>query len=145
MIPEEQTELAMEKEEEERRREAAIASSPCLRPNFSAKGVTQDQLSKFRELHKKRLQLKSKPKFKTKLKDDAKTSKGNDRSRSQKSGTEGLEVDVKESSCPLNCEAFATENDKDLKDNTSLVSAPKKQKLHWGLDTKERWERKSNM
>ncbi|XP_057737830.1 uncharacterized protein LOC130955070 isoform X2 [Arachis stenosperma] len=104
--------------------------------------------SAIQELHKKRLQLKSKSKFKTKLKDDAKTSQGNDHSRSQKSGTEDLQVDVKESSCPLKCDAFATrKNDKDSKDNsnTSLVSAPKKQKLHWGLDTKERWERKSNM
>lgn len=38
----------MEKEEEDRRREAAISSSPCLQPNFNPKGVTQDQLSKFR-------------------------------------------------------------------------------------------------
>ncbi|KAG4911963.1 hypothetical protein JHK84_052437 [Glycine max] len=39
----------MEKEEEEdRRREAAMASSSCLRPNFNPKGITQDQLSKFR-------------------------------------------------------------------------------------------------
>lgn len=38
----------MEKEEEDRRREAAIASTPCLRPNFKPKGVTQHQLEKFR-------------------------------------------------------------------------------------------------
>lgn len=38
----------MEKEEEDRRREAAIASSPSLQPNFNPKGVTQDQLAKFR-------------------------------------------------------------------------------------------------
>lgn len=38
----------MEKEEEDRRREAAMASSSCLRPNFNPKGITQDQLSKFR-------------------------------------------------------------------------------------------------
>lgn len=35
-------------EEEDRRREAAIASTPCLRPNFNPKGVTQHQLQKFR-------------------------------------------------------------------------------------------------
>jgi len=38
----------MEKEEEDRRREAAISSTPCLQPNFNPKGVSQDQLSKFR-------------------------------------------------------------------------------------------------
>jgi hypothetical protein len=39
----------MEKEEEEDcRREAAISSSLSLQPNFNPKGVTQDQLSKFR-------------------------------------------------------------------------------------------------
>ncbi|KAK7266813.1 hypothetical protein RIF29_19469 [Crotalaria pallida] len=135
-----------EEEEEERRREAAIASTPCLRPNFKPKGsLTQDQLSKFRELHKKRLQLKSKSKFKTKSKGGATTNRlrGNDHS-SQSNRAEALKVDDKELIL-RDCEGFDSINE-DLKDNNvSLVSAPKKQKLHWGLDTKERWERKSNM
>ncbi|XP_061349440.1 uncharacterized protein LOC133294709 [Gastrolobium bilobum] len=134
----------MEEEEEERRREEAIASTPCLRPNFKAKGVTKDQLSKFQELHKKRLQLKSKSKFITKSKDGAnKKSQGNDLS-SQKNGGQGLIVDNKEPSLWNDCEGFDTGNE-DSKDGVSVLSAPKKQKLHWGLDTKERWERKSNM
>lgn len=34
--------------EEDDRREAAIASAQSLLPNFNSKGVSQDQLSKFR-------------------------------------------------------------------------------------------------
>ncbi|KAK7381067.1 hypothetical protein VNO78_33591 [Psophocarpus tetragonolobus] len=135
----------MEKEEEEdRRREAAIASTPCLQPNFNPKGVTQHQLAKFRELHKRRLQLKSKSKFKTKSKDGAnKKSQGGNLS-SQSSGTQGLKVDHKEPSFLNDFEVFESGN-KDSQDAVPVLSGSKKQKLHWGLDTKERWERKSNM
>ncbi|KAK2366263.1 hypothetical protein QL285_079664 [Trifolium repens] len=125
----------MEKEEEDRRREAAISSSPCLQPNFNPKAVTQDQLSKFRELHRKRLQLKSKSKFKTKPKDESKKKKaqGND-VYSKNGGAQGLKNDNKEQS-------LYSKNE----ESRGGVSASKKPKLHWGLDTKERWERKSNM
>ncbi|XP_058751283.1 uncharacterized protein LOC131624349 [Vicia villosa] len=134
----------MEKEEEDRRREAAISSSPCLQPNFNPKGVTQDQLSKFRELHRKRLQLKSKSKFKTKPKDESKRkAQGNDPYRN-KSGAQGFKVDNKEQSILNNLESFDSRNE-DSKSSASVPSTSKKQKLHWGLDTKERWERKSNM
>ncbi|CAL5185743.1 unnamed protein product [Lathyrus oleraceus] len=134
----------MEKEEEDRRREAAISSSPCLQPNFNPKGVTQDQLSKFRELHRKRLQLKSKSKFKTKPKDESKRkAKGNDPYRNN-SGAQGFKVDNEEQSILNNLESFDLRNE-DSKSGASVPSTSKKQKLHWGLDTKERWERKSNM
>ncbi|TKY45898.1 hypothetical protein E2542_SST30068 [Spatholobus suberectus] len=135
----------MEKEDEEDRiREAAIASTPSLQPNFNPKGVTQHQLSKFRELHKRRLQLKSKSKFKTKSKDGAnKKSQGDDLS-SQNSGSQVLKVDHKAPSFWNDCEEFDSRNG-DSKDGVPVLSALKKQKLHWGLDTKERWERKSNM
>ncbi|XP_020239256.1 uncharacterized protein LOC109818235 [Cajanus cajan] len=132
-------------EEEDRKREAAIASTPLLQPNFNPKGITQHQLSKFRELHKRRLQLKSKSKFKTKPKDGVnKKSQGGDLS-SQNSGIQSVEVDHKESTSFLNdCEGFDSGNE-DSKDGVPVFSALKKQKLHWGLDAKERWERKSNM
>ncbi|KAL2335257.1 hypothetical protein Fmac_016470 [Flemingia macrophylla] len=131
-------------EEEDRKREAAIASTPCLQPNFNRKGVSQVQLSKFRELHKRRLQLKSKSKFKTKSKDGInKKSQGGSLS-SQNSGTQSLEVDQKEPSFLNDCEGFGSSNE-DTKDGVPVFSASKKQKLHWGLDAKERWERKSNM
>ncbi|KHN41494.1 hypothetical protein glysoja_044667, partial [Glycine soja] len=134
----------MEKEEEDRRREAAIASSSCLRPNFNPKGITQDQLSKFRELHKRRLQLKSKSKFKMKSKDRANKKSHGDVLSSQNGGTQGSNVDHKESNLWNDCEGFDSRYE-DSKDDIPVMSAPKKQKLHWGLDTKNRWERKSNM
>ncbi|XP_027357537.1 uncharacterized protein LOC113866935 [Abrus precatorius] len=136
----------MEKEEEDRRREAAIASTPSLQPNFNSKGVvTQHQLQKFRELHQRRLQLKSKSKFKTKPKDGSKKkSQCRDLLSSQTSGTQGLKVDNKEPSFLDGCEGFDSRNE-DSKNNISVLSSSKKQKLHWGLDTRERWERKSNM
>ncbi|CAK8533207.1 unnamed protein product [Lathyrus sativus] len=134
----------MEKEEEDRRREAAISSSPCLQPNFNPKRVTQDQLSKFRELHRKRLQLKSKSKFKTKPKVESKRkAQGNDPYRNN-SGAQGFKVDNEEQSILNNIESFDLRNE-DSKSGASVPSTSKKQKLHWGLDTKERWERKSNM
>ena len=134
----------MEEEEEDRRREAAISSTPCLQPNFNPKGVTQDQLSKFRELHRKRLQLKSKSKFKTKPKDGAnKKTRGND-AYSKNSEVQGIKIDNKEQSLLNNCKSFDLRNE-DSKGGVSVLSASKKPKLHWGLDTKERWERKSNM
>ncbi|KAE9619900.1 hypothetical protein Lalb_Chr02g0158161 [Lupinus albus] len=133
------------REEEEERREAAIASTPCLQPNFKPKGsLTNHHLSKFRELHNKRLQLKSKSKFKTKSKGGAtvKKSHGNDLS-SQSNRSVDLRVDNEEPIVRV-CEGFDSIYE-DSKDNISVFYAPKKQKLHWGLDTKERWERKSNM
>ncbi|WJX65913.1 hypothetical protein P8452_50521 [Trifolium repens] len=138
----------MEKEEEEDcRREAAISSSLSLQPNFNPKGVTQDQLSKFRELHRKRLQLKSKSKFKTKPKDELKKKKkkaqGND-VYSKNSGAQGLKIDNKEQSLSNSRESFDSKNE-ESRGGVSVLSASKKPKLHWGLDTKERWERKSNM
>ncbi|KAG5085155.1 hypothetical protein AAZX31_19G044800 [Glycine max] len=135
----------MEKEEEEdRRREAAMASSSCLRPNFNPKGITQDQLSKFRELHKRRLQLKSKSKFKTKSKDGANKKSHGYGLSSQNSVTQGSNVDHRESRLWNDCEGFDSRIE-DSKDDVPVMSEPKKQKLHWGLDTKNRWERKSNM
>ncbi|RDX71716.1 hypothetical protein CR513_48896, partial [Mucuna pruriens] len=92
------------------------------------------------ELHKRRLQLKSKSKFKTKSKDGAnKKSHGGDLS-SQHSGTQGLKIDHKEPSFWNDCEGFEGTNE----DSTDDVAGSKKQRLYWGLDTKERWERKSN-
>ncbi|XP_054787622.1 uncharacterized protein LOC129293595 [Prosopis cineraria] len=133
----------MEKEEEDRRREAAIASTPCLQPNFISRGLTSEQLSKFQELHKRRLQIKSKSKIQTKGKDGTKTSKGNSFSIQH---FEVSNVDSKEPSL-LNYEGFDSKKKSSLEqDNVSMDCLSKKrQKLHWGLDTKERWERKSNM
>ncbi|KAL9381239.1 hypothetical protein Peur_026896 [Populus x canadensis] len=116
-------------EEEDEKREEAIASNPSLQPDFKPKRVTQDQLSKLQELHKRRLQIKSKIHKKSK--------------------------DLKSKDTGTNIEDSGAPDLKPLDDNASFstpqdnVSAhhseKKRQKLHWGLDTKERWERKANM
>ncbi|XP_062152904.1 uncharacterized protein LOC133861195 isoform X2 [Alnus glutinosa] len=141
--------MAMEtkkkEQEEDERREELIASTPSLQPNFKAKGgVTHAQLSKFQELHMRRLQIKSKSKIKKKSKD------GNGKSHSkdcsvQDSVNDDSTISIEESS--------VSNSERNNKDGTSLkqnnVASPlalkRRQKLHWGLDTKERWERKANM
>ncbi|OMO80210.1 hypothetical protein CCACVL1_13103 [Corchorus capsularis] len=59
--------MGKQKEEEEEhidnQRESAIASALPFQPNFNPSGVTQQQLSKFRELHRRRLQIKAKSKI----------------------------------------------------------------------------------
>ncbi|KAG2384329.1 hypothetical protein LR48_Vigan10g204200 [Vigna angularis] len=121
----------MEKEEEDRRREAAIASTPCLRPNFKPKGVTQHQLEKFRELHKRRLQVKSKSKFKIKSKDGPNKKSHGDDLCSQDSVAQGSKVDPKESGYWNDCEGIDSRNE-EAKDDMPVISAPNKRKLHWG-------------
>ncbi|KAL5743326.1 hypothetical protein ACOSQ2_026442 [Xanthoceras sorbifolium] len=145
-IQENEEEL-MEKEEDERR-EAAIASTQFLQPNFKPKRLTQDQLSKFQELHRRRLQIKSKPKFREKSKGNAKGS-----SKFHGKDLDSKDHDDRDSSTEM--EVSSTPNLKShnndinstiQQDNVAANLAPKKrQKLHWGLDTKERWERKANM
>ncbi|XP_052304570.1 uncharacterized protein LOC18099474 isoform X2 [Populus trichocarpa] len=125
-------------EEEDEKREEAIASNPSLQPNFKPKRVTQDQLSKLQELHKRRLQIKSK--IHKKSKDGTGKSHGKDL-KSKDTGT-NIEDSGAPDLKPLDDNAsFSTPQD-----NVSAHHSEKKrQKLHWGLDTKERWERKANM
>ncbi|PON39614.1 hypothetical protein TorRG33x02_342280 [Trema orientale] len=127
----------MEKvEEEDERREAAIASTPSLQPDFKPNGLKQTQLSKFQELHRRRLEIKSKSKFKKKPKDG--TSKLHCKDLSTNDSED------KESSVAHN---HNNENSPLLQqESVKAYLVPKqRQKLHWGLDTKERWERKANM
>ncbi|XP_059451450.1 uncharacterized protein LOC132182274 isoform X3 [Corylus avellana] len=100
------------------------------------------------ELHKRRLQIKSKSKIKKKSKGIA---DGNGKSHSKdRSVLDCVDADstisIEESSVS-NSESHNNTDSSSLKQNN--VAAPlalkKRQKLHWGLDTKERWERKANM
>ncbi|KAI5684298.1 hypothetical protein M9H77_05526 [Catharanthus roseus] len=121
-------------EDEEQRREAAIASAASLQSDFKPKnGVTSAQLSKFQELHKRRLHLKarSKPKKKTKGLTDATTQKH-----------------IKSSSTNEDSCSYEAGDDVHYaeQENGRNQTVPKeRKKLHWGLDTKERWEMKANM
>ncbi|GAY43873.1 hypothetical protein KPL70_018907 [Citrus sinensis] len=137
----------MDKEEDERR-EAAIASSQYLQPNFKVKGVTQDQLSKFQELHRRRLQIKSKSKFHKKPKGSAygTSRSGGEDLNSMPHGDVDASTTIEDSSVS-NLKSHNNDISSSIPhDDVAESLAPKKrQKLHWGLDTKERWERKANM
>ncbi|KAL3618960.1 hypothetical protein CASFOL_037188 [Castilleja foliolosa] len=133
----------MERETEQEvdeRREAAIASSASLRPNFKPKsGLTESQLAKFQELHKRRLQIKARSKAHKKDK-----GLGYGISKPHK-----MAVEVRDCTEPIK----PPDAQRKLANVSSLEEgnvagksvANKRQKLHWGLDAKERWERKSNM
>ncbi|KAL2504380.1 hypothetical protein Adt_20001 [Abeliophyllum distichum] len=135
-------------EDEDERREASIASAASLRPNFKPKsGVTPSQLSKFQELHRRRLQLKARSKIKKKPKglvDRVGKSHGKD--------VNCLECTNENPSKSIaNSNVSSPENS--LGHTSSLEqgkaaanqASKERQKLYWGLDAKERWERKSNM
>ncbi|XP_028125504.1 uncharacterized protein LOC114322402 isoform X3 [Camellia sinensis] len=109
----------MEDEEEDERREAAIATRASLQPNFKPDGVSQSQLSKFQELHRRRLQIKAKSKIKKKAKGEILV---------------GISGNTTKDTFSQQQENVAVH-----------IGTKKRQKLHWGLDTKERWERKANM
>ncbi|XP_020571486.1 protein FAM204A isoform X1 [Phalaenopsis equestris] len=116
-------------DEEEARREAALAATPVLQPDFKSSKVTQAQLDKFKELNKRRLQLKKKSKNIGKLK--GKSSQFEDDCKRE------LTNNIIEASSPS-----AAKGKGDVVSSTALI---KKKKLHWGLEAKERWERKANM
>ncbi|KAJ8761304.1 hypothetical protein K2173_001360 [Erythroxylum novogranatense] len=127
-----------EKGEDDERREEAIASISTLQPNFKVTRASNLQLSKLHELHKRRLKIKSKNYKKIK---DAKDN-----------SVHGQRKDLDEDSNPSTEDLGApnlNRNDQNFfasQDIPKEYHAPKtRHKLHWGLDTKERWERKANM
>ncbi|XP_047318472.1 uncharacterized protein LOC124921819 [Impatiens glandulifera] len=116
------------KEEDDERRETAMASAPSLQPNFKSSITTKAQISKFQELHKRRLQIKAKT-IEKKKKDKKKPL-------------------LDEISCASNYEEEILSREEGSSSPSVSIENPaelKKRKLHWGLDTKERWERKANM
>ncbi|XP_021888291.1 uncharacterized protein LOC110807464 [Carica papaya] len=132
-------------EEEDERREVAIASLPSLTPNLKPAGVTHDQLSKFRELHRRRLQIKSKSKIHKKTKDRTSQCHGKDLI------TEKIEDNNSSIETEYSCGPGLRNNSANdccsitMNNKAPPLASKKPQKLHWGLDTKERWERKANM
>ncbi|XP_058180465.1 uncharacterized protein LOC131298970 [Rhododendron vialii] len=138
----------MEEDSDDERREAAIASTPPLQPNFNPSGITHAQLTKFLELHKKRLQIKARSKIRNKSKGMLnKTSKSCFKNPDAKDVTEEISSKEIDDSSASVLNGSAMKNTLALPKDTAtvLVGAKKRQKLHWGLDTKERWERKANM
>ncbi|KAJ8545885.1 hypothetical protein K7X08_018468 [Anisodus acutangulus] len=135
-------------EEDDGRREAAIASAPSLQPNFNPKkGLNPSQISKFQELHRRRLKIKAKSKVKDKSKgtlDEAE--KYNGKVVNTKCKEIMDEKSIKTAKDPRITLSISSMMEPSQEDNLAGHTLSKKrQKLHWGLDTKERWERKSNM
>ncbi|XP_073127716.1 uncharacterized protein [Henckelia pumila] len=135
--------MAMERETAENadeRRELALAAAASLRSHFKPKsGITATQVSKFQELHKRRLQIKAKP-------IENKRGKGKSyrkrREAKECSGGDEPSNSVGESSTPPILRDTPSVEENVIAGN---LVANKRRKLHWGLDTKERWEQKSNM
>ncbi|CAI9763532.1 unnamed protein product [Fraxinus pennsylvanica] len=135
-------------EEDDERREASIASAESLRPNFKPKSsITPSQLSKFQELHRRRLQIKARSKIKKKPRGIADSDgKSHEKDINCKECTyENLSKSIVNSGV-LSLENSLGHTSPLEKGKVAASKASKeRQKLHWGLDTKERWERKSNM
>ncbi|XP_074590041.1 uncharacterized protein LOC141845950, partial [Curcuma longa] len=123
-------------EAEDARRETALASTLLFQPNFKPSKVTQAQLDKLKELHRKRLKLKEK-------------AKGNPRSEeiAQRSVSTCVEdSDFKYTTSPAACNSEGSSKiNACLDQNAPCLIPNKRRKLRWGLDAKERWERKANM
>ncbi|XP_068336158.1 uncharacterized protein [Pyrus communis] len=136
--------MGKEGDKEDERKEAAIASTPCLQPNYKPKSLTQTQLSKFQELHQRRLQIKSKSKMGKKPKDSRGKSHSIDLTARDTANQDS--VITLETSTVCDSENHKNETSSVVQHEDIAVRAQKKRhKLHWGLDTKERWERKANM
>ncbi|XP_011622601.1 uncharacterized protein LOC18432176 isoform X2 [Amborella trichopoda] len=124
--------------EDEERREAAMAAASALQPNFQSSSVTEDQLAKLKELRRRRLQIKAsaaKSRTLKNLKGASKHKFISQESQTRSAGAlaETLSASTVEGTCIKEQE------------QTPSLTLTKRQKLHWGLDTKERWERKANM
>ncbi|KAJ1284807.1 hypothetical protein BS78_03G233700 [Paspalum vaginatum] len=123
---------------EAKRKEEALASSKLLDPGFKPAKLSLDRLDKFKELHKKRLQITEKPKHKRKPKGaTGSTTKvmNNCKFTDKDESSDSCPRDVHHTSSVIGIQ----------EDPASALSSRNKRKLHWGLDIKERWERKANM
>ncbi|XP_038884371.1 uncharacterized protein LOC120075231 isoform X2 [Benincasa hispida] len=131
----------MEDGEEDELRGLASASAPSLQPNFKPKRVTNEQLSKFQELQRRRLQIKSRSKKRKNTKVDA---TGKSQIKHLNTNDEVNEADYSRLS---NSEVDFGEKSSHVQQDKTKTTFPSKKlhKLHWGLDTKEPWERKANM
>ncbi|XP_074279066.1 uncharacterized protein LOC141604419 [Silene latifolia] len=124
-------------------RAAANGSNTDVPSNLKLTRVTHHQLSKFQELQRRRLQLISKPKNK---KFKAKGAKP--KLQKEELGTKGFPDDNSDQGINVtNSNSHETESNEVLSSSTQVNIHPafQKKKLHWGLDSKERWERKANM
>ncbi|KMZ75636.1 hypothetical protein ZOSMA_112G00520 [Zostera marina] len=126
--------------EEEGRREAALAATSLLDPNFKSSRITKAQLDKFKELNQKRLQLIEKGKKKKRNKGSANRNTKDKNVHNEKNDSQSPNLE------DFKCSLSNTDFTKPPPVESLPTKNPmKRQKLHWGLDAKERWERKANM
>uniref|UniRef100_I1NW79 Uncharacterized protein n=1 Tax=Oryza glaberrima TaxID=4538 RepID=I1NW79_ORYGL len=121
-----------------KRKEDALASSRLLDPDFKPSKLSQDRLDKFKGITQETVANKGKPKCKGKSRGSTKknTKVTSDCSIVDKDESIGnVAIDVQHT-------ASAAGTQVDL---ASSFPSRNKRKLHWGLDVKERWERKANM
>ncbi|KAF3444181.1 hypothetical protein FNV43_RR13871 [Rhamnella rubrinervis] len=113
-----------EEEREDEKRETAIASTPLLQHAFKPRALTQNQISKFQELHKRRLQIKSKSKVKKKQKGFF-----------SNKGLSSKDFEDKDSNY-LNTESDNNEKSSSQQQESvaAYVGTKQRQKLHWGYD-----------
>lgn len=131
--------------DKDRRREAAIAATPVLQPNFQAESVSHEQLQKLKELRRRRLQIKKTTSSFKKIKGNTTADKA---SKASEIITKGdITQKDRESIVPEESYHYVKNVDvhKTSKEQNVPLPQKKRQKLHWGLDTRERWERKGNM
>ncbi|XP_006644553.2 uncharacterized protein LOC102717385 isoform X2 [Oryza brachyantha] len=124
--------------DEAKRKEDPLASSRLLDPDFKPSKLSQDRLDKFKELQKKWLQIKEQPKCKGKSRGNTKKNSkvtSDCRVADKDESTSNVAIDVQHTSSPAGFQV----------DLSSSFPPRNKRKLHWGLDVKERWERKANM
>jgi hypothetical protein len=136
----------MEEEgDEDRRREAAIAATPVLQPNFQAESVSHEQLQKLKELRRRRLQIKKTTSSFKKMK--GKTTADKTTKASEVITKDDITQKDPESIVPEESYHYVKNVDvhKTSKEQNVPLPWKRRQKLHWGLDTRERWERKGNM
>ncbi|KAM7278936.1 hypothetical protein ACFE04_006070 [Oxalis oulophora] len=129
---EEEENIEIEIEAEDRRREAALASNPCLRPNFKPTNntITQQHITKFQELRRKRLQIKSKLN-----KTHINKSKG-DKSHSKDYKDRDSKDTTESSSTPIE---ITSTNANSNNHTVSSTNHKKRHKLHWGVCRPRSW------
>nr|CAD1823412.1 unnamed protein product [Ananas comosus var. bracteatus] len=122
-----------------------LGRHPPPRPQLQTFQTHPIQLDKFKELHRKRLQIKEKGKRKEKSNDKGKP---NGTANTSMRVSNNLDIkdtaDVSTASTMKDSEYSNSKEEAGL-DEATLTPSKRKRKLHWGLDAKERWERKSNM
>eukprot|EP00250_Pteridium_aquilinum_P015732 c22730_g1_i1 orf=129-560(+) len=123
-------------------KEVALASALALQPNFMSQSVSKEQIAKLQALRYRRLQLKHNKAFMEKK--ESQDMKGVKRLKVNDS------ISCSKSNVKTSTTLLKDGDSKHLELNRKEVEKsyhPRKRshKLRWGLEIKERWERKGNM